>query len=569
MYVVAVPNRGSPPAILLRESYREDGKVKNRTVANLTHWPPEVVEGLKILLKGGKAVATPEEIFEKVEDRHHGHVQAVLTAMQRLGLANILASQPSRERNLVLAMIAARILDPGSKLATTRWWKVTTLPEVLGVADAKEDDLYAALDWLIERQDRIERKLVKRHLDEDSLVLYDLTSTYVEGSHCPLAELGYSRDRKRGKLQINFGLLTDSRGCPVSTTVYPGSTGDPATMLEQVEYLQGLFGLKRIALVGDRGMISQRQVDVFKEKDGIDWITALKTPQIRSLLEQRYIQLGLFDEQNLFEFTHPDYPGERLIACRNPELAKLRAHKRHDLLAATTRELAKIQAMAKRGALKGQGEIGVRIGRIINQYKVAKHFHLEIADDSFTFRILDDQVAAEAALDGIYVIRTSLPDTRLDTADTVRTYKLLAQVERAFRSLKMMDLKVRPIYHYTEDRVRAHIFLCMLAYYVEWHMREAWRELLFTDEDQEAKATRDPVAPAKRSEAAIAKVQSRILDDGTAVHSFQTLLNDLSGIVKSTCRRKGDTGKNLTFETVTELNETRRRALNLLEKIAL
>ncbi|MBU6430501.1 MAG: IS1634 family transposase, partial [Cyanobacteria bacterium REEB65] len=364
---------------------------KNRTVANLTHWPPDVVEGLKILLKGGKAVATPGEIFEKVEDRHHGHVQAVLTAMQRLGLANLLGSQPSRERNLVLAMIAARILDPGSKLATTRWWHVTTLPQELGVADATEDDLYAALDWLIERQDRIEKKLVKRHLDEDSLVLYDLTSTYVEGSHCPLAELGYSRDRKRGKLQINFGLLTDSRGCPVSTTVYPGSTGDPTTMLEQVEYLQGLFGLKRIALVGDRGMISQKQVDAFKGKEGIDWITALKTPQIRTLLEQRYIQLGLFDEQNLFEFTHPEYPGERLIACRNPELAKLRAHKRQELLAATSKELTKIQAMAKKGSLEGQGEIGVRIGRIINQYKVAKHFDLEIADDSLTFRILDDK----------------------------------------------------------------------------------------------------------------------------------------------------------------------------------
>ena len=569
MYIVSVPNRGSAPAILLRESYREDGKVKNRTLANLTHWPADTVEALQMVLKGGKVIGSVEDLFEQKEDYHHGHVQAVLAAMRRLDFANLIASRPSRERDLVLAMVVARILEPDTKLATTRWWHVTTLPQELGVGDATEDDLYAGLDWLLDHQDGIEKKLAKRHLTGESLVLYDLSSTYVEGTCCPLAKLGHNRDGKKGKLQINFGLLADRRGCPVGITVYPGNTGDSTTLLDQLTILQELYGIERIAMVGDRGMITQKQIDELKEIEGVDWITALKTPAIRKLLDEGFVQLGLFDERNLFEFTHPDFPGERLVACRNPELAKLRAHKRQDLLAATVRELETVQRMVASGKLRGQDVIGVRVGKVINRFKVGKHFEYEITSDSFSFRILDDKVAAEAALDGIYVIRTSLPQEVMGTDDAVRNYKSLAGIERAFRSMKTMDLHVRPIHHHLENRVRAHIFLCMLAYYVEWHMREAWRSVTFADEDQESKKTRDPVAPAKRSERALAKVQAHKLDDGTQAHSFQTLLKDLSGIVKTIFRRNAAAGPAVKLTMTTTLSPARKRALDLVEGITL
>jgi hypothetical protein len=553
---------------LLRRSYREDGKVKNETVGNLSHLPPPIVDLIRRALKGETLVPV-EERFEALRSLHHGHVVAVLTAMRRLGFEKLIASRRSRERDLVVALVAARILRPSSKLATTRWWHLTTLPESLGVEDASEDDLYAAMDWLLERQKGIEKKLAARHLEEGGLALFDLTSSYFEGTRCPLAARGHNRDGKRNKLQVNYGLLTDRKGRAVAVSVFEGNTGDPTTLLPQVEKLRESFDIRRIALVGDRGMISQKQIDALRKTPGIDWITALRPEALRKLLEGGHLQLGLFDERNLFELRHPDFPGERLVACRNPELAKLRAHKRQSLLDATARELETVRGMVARGRLKGEGEIGVRVGKVVNQYKVAKHFHLDIREDGFDYRIKEEQVTAEAALDGIYVVRTSLPKKRLDAADTVRSYKSLSDVERAFRSLKTIDLHMRPIHHWLEKRVRAHIFLCMLAYYVEWHMIEAWRPLLFCDEDQEAKKSRDPVAPAKRSDKALRKVHSRRLDDGTVAHSFQTLLLELSAIVRNICRIPGAGEDAPTFHVVTQQSPQQQRAYDLLETIAL
>jgi len=567
MYIATVPNRSSPPAILLREGYREGGKVKNRTLANLSQWPAPKVDLLRRLLRD-EALAPVDALFAVVASTLHGHVQAVRTTMQRVGFAALLAPRPSRERDLVVAMVAARILEPDSKLATTRWWHTTTLPADLGVRDADEDALYEAMDWLLERQDRIEQTLAARHLRAGGFVLYDLTSSYFEGTTCPLAAFGHNRDGKKGKLQVNYGLLTDGRGCPVAVSVFKGNTGDPPTLLPAVRRVRERFGIEQLVVVGDRGMIAQTQITALQALAGVAWLTALKTGAIRDLVAGGHVQLGLFDERNLFELTHPDFPGERLVACRNPELAKLRAHKRQALLAATVKELEKVRGMVARGTLKGREAIGVRIGKVVNKYKVAKHIRLDIHDDRVEFQIDEPRVAAEAALDGIYVIRTSVPAERLDAADAVRHYKRLSDVERAFRSLKTIDLKVRPIRHRLEERVRAHIFLCLLAYYVEWHMREAWRPLLFSDEDQAAKQTRDPVAPAKRSAAALRKVHTTVLADGTPVHSFSTLLKDLSRIVRNVCRQRGAGPEAPTFELVTTPDSTQQRAYDLLKTIA-
>jgi len=566
MYIATVPNRNSPPAILLRQAYREDGKVKTRTLTNLSRLPTKTIDLVRRSLKGEELIGV-NDAFETIDSRHHGHVEAVLVAMQRLGFANLIASRPSRERDVVVAMVAARILEPDSKLATTRWWHTTTLPEMVGVGDSDEDDLYAGMDWLIKRQRHIEKKLAARHLKEGGLVLYDLTSSYFEGVTCPLAAFGHSRDGKKGKLQVNYGVLTDGRGCPVSVSVYPGHAGDPTTLLPQVEKVRNSFGIKRMVFVGDRGMISQKQIDQLSRVEGVDWITALRSGAIRELVHVGALQLGLFDERNLFEFTHEDFPGERLVACRNPELQRQRGHKRQELLEATTAELEKVRSMVQRGKLKSKGTIGVRVGRVINKYKVAKHLVLDIREDGLDFHIDEGTVAAEAALDGIYVLRTSVLAERLSTDETVRSYKRLTDVERAFRSLKSIDLKVRPIHHNLENRVRAHILLCVLAYYVEWHMREAWRPLLFSDEDQEAKEHRDPVGPAKRSEAALRKVHSKKLEDGSEVQSFQTLLKLLSTIVRNVCRVP-DAGANTpTFDLVTTPNPNQRRAYTMLESI--
>lgn len=552
---------------LLRRSYREGKKVKSETLGNLSHLPAYIIDMIRRSLKGETMISS-STAFEAIASLHHGHVRAVLAAMKSLGFEDMIASTPSRSRDLAVGMIAARILEPDSKLATTRWWKTTTLPEILGVSDADEDDLYDTLDWLLQKQGLIEKKLAARHLTEGGMALYDLSSSYFEGSTCPLGALGHNRDGKKGKLQVNYGLLTDDHGRPVSVSIYKGNTGDPTTLMPQIRKVKEEFGIKTVVMIGDRGMISQKQIDEIKGLDGLNWITALKTDAIRKLAEdQGPLQLGLFDERNLFEFTHPDFPGERLVACRNPELCKLRGHKRQSLLEATSAELTKVQGMVTRGELKGKDNIGVRVGRVINKYKVAKHFVLNIKKNSFGFHLNMEKVAAEAALDGIYVLRTSLAEERISTEDIVRNYKNLSQVERAFRSIKTMDLKVRPIHHRLENRVRAHIFLCMLAYYVEWHMREAWRPVLFCDEEQELKKTRDPVAPARRSKAALEKVNSRKLPDGTAAHSFQTMMKQLSTIVRNRCRVPMSGSDAPIFDVVTTPTTEQQRAYKLLDEI--
>ena len=568
MHVHVVPNRGSPPTVLLRESYREGNKVGKRTLANLSSLSAAQIEAIRAALRG-EALQPVAQRFEITASRSHGHVQAVALTMQRLGLPSLVASQPCRERALVLAMVASRIGAPHTKLATTRWWHTTTLAEDFGVADASEDDMYAAMDWLLLRQNTVQKKLAARHLSAGGLVLYDLSSSYFEGSCCPLAKLGYSRDGKKGLLQINYGLLTDARGCPVAVSVHEGNVADSQTLMPELKRLREGFGIEQLVMVGDRGMISSKAIEELRETDGIGWITALKSVSIRALIEQGQLQLDLFDERNLVELSAPDYPGERLVACRNPQLARLRTHKREELLCATERNLEKIKARVDTGKLAGQDDIGLRVGKLINQYKVAKHFELAIGEAMFSFQRKHDSIAAEAALDGISIIRTSVSAAQMDSAQCVRNYKSLANVERAFRSLKTVDLKVRPIHHRTANRVRAHIFLCMLAYYVEWHMREAWRELMFADVDQRAKTVRDPVAPAKRSKAALAKAASHTLDDGTPAHSFATLLAELTTIVRNTCRTPHTGRDTPTFEILTTPNAKQQRALELIQQIRL
>jgi transposase len=566
MHIHIVPNRGSPPTVLLRESYREGAKVRKRTLANLSSLSAAQIEAIRAVL-AGQAVQPSARSLEITSSRAHGHVQAVTLTMQRLGFASLLGAKSSRERELVLAMVAARIVAPHTKLATTRWWHTTTLASDFGVAEANEDDLYAAMDWLLARQDAIQKKLAARHLSDGGLVLYDLSSSYFEGTTCPLAKLGHNRDGRKGLLQVNYGLLTDARGCPVAVSVHEGNVADSTTFLPEVQRLRESFGLEHLVMVGDRGMIGHSSIAELREMPGIGWITALKNASIRTLVEQGQLQLGLFDERNLVELTSPEYPGERLVACRNPQLAKLRAIKREELLAATEKNLQQIKERVDAGRLKGADAIGLRVGKVINQYKVAKHFELAIEDKSFTYARKREAIAAEAALDGIYIIRTSVAAQRLEAADCVRSYKALANVERAFRSLKTVDLKVRPIHHRTADRVRAHILLCMLAYYVEWHMREAWAPLLFADTDQATKATRDPVAPARRSDAALDKVARRALDDSTPVHSFSTLMADLATIVRNTCRPPSTGPEAPTFDVVTTPNAQQRRALELIQQI--
>ena len=566
MHIDIVPNRMSSPAVLLRESYRVGKQVRKRTLANLSSLPMAQIEAIRAILRG-EELRPLAQCLEVTASPAHGAVQAISVAMQRLGFASLVASKPCRERDLVLAMVASRIVAPHTKLATTRWWHTTTLAEEFGVATADEQDLYAAMDWLLQRQERIQKKLAARHLSAGSVVLYDLSSSYFEGNTCPLAKRGYNRDRKKGTLQVNYGLLTNVRGCPVAISVHEGNTADAATLMPQVQQLRRDFGIGQLVLVGDRGMISKKSIAQLQQADGIGWITALKSASIRSLVEQGQVQLGLFDERNLFELSHPDYPGERLVACRNPELAKLRTHTRDDLLQATEKNLDKVRASVAAGRLTGKDRIGVRVGKVVNQYKVAKHFDLHIGDETFSFQRKADSIAQEAALDGIYIIRTSVSATRMDAADCVRHYKSLANVERAFRTMKTIDLKIRPIHHRLADRVRAHIFLCMLAYYVEWHMREAWRELMFADEDQAAKATRDPVAPAKRSKSAAAKAKTHTLEGGTPAHSFSTLLAELSTIARNTCRTPYAGDNTPTFQITTRANPHQQRALDLLQQI--
>lgn len=568
MHIHIVPSRGSTPTVLLRESYRKGAKVGKRTLANLSALSSSQIEAIRAVLRG-EELRPVAQCFEITASRAHGNVQAVAAAMQRLGFASLIASKPCRERDRVLAMVAARIMAPHTKLATTRWWHTTTLAEDFGVASCDEDDLYAAMDWLLARQNTIQKKLAARHLSAGGLVLYDLSSSYFEGTTCPLAKLGYSRDGRRGTLQVNYGLLTDAHGCPVAVSVHEGNVADSQTLIPAVKRLREDFGIEQLVMVGDRGMISSKAIEELRESDGIGWITALKSVSIRALVEQGQLQMGLFDERNLIELISPDYPGERLVACRNPELARLRAHKREALLSATERNLEKIKARVDAGKLAGGEQIGLRAGKVINQYKVAKHFELAIGDASFTFARKHDAIAAEAALDGIYIVRTSVSAAQMDAPECVRNYKSLSQVERAFRSLKTMDLKVRPIHHRLADRVRVHIFLCMLAYYVEWHLREAWRVLMFADTEQGIKASRDPVAPAKRSRAALAKAASHRLVDGSPVHSFGTLMAELTTITRNTCRTPHAGPDAPTFDIITTASPQQRRALELIQQIRL
>lgn len=567
MYIDIVPNRSSPPAILLRESVREGGRVKKRTLANLSSLSGPQIEAMRAILKG-EALISPAKAFEKLRDRQHGGCDAVRTTMRRLGFDALLDSRRSRERDLVVAMVATRILAPRSKLATSRSWSRFTLPADLGVEGASEKELYAAMDWLLNRQARIERKLAARHLSQGGLALYDLSSSYFEGSTCPLAKLGHSRDGKKGTLQVNYGLLTDERGCPVAVSVYPGNTSDSTTLLPQVSRLRGDFGLDDVVIVGDRGMISAKQIKELKPLDGVAWVTALRSESIKRLVDDGALQLGLFDERNLFELTHETYPDERLVACRNPELATRRKNKREALLIATEAMLEKVKKSVEGGRLKDAGKIGVRVGKVVGKYKVAKHFILDIAEGSFGYRRNEEHIRQEAALDGIYVVRTSLKKEQATPADAVRHYKKLSRVERAFRTIKTSDLQVRPIHHRLEDRVRAHIFLCVLAYYVEWHMRKALAPLLFSDEmSDEEKDQREPVAPAERSDAAKRKATTKKLNDGSPVHDFRSLLDELSLIIRSTCRAPGSDEKASSFEIVTSLNPIQRRALDLLAAI--
>jgi hypothetical protein len=569
MYIDLVPNRSSKPAILLRESIREGKRIRKRTVANLSALTLDQAEAIRLVLKG-KQVVPAGSGLECIRSLAHGHVDAVLTAMRRLGFEKLIDGRSSRERGLVAAMVAGRIISPeASKLGLTHAWADTTLAEELGVADAHENELYAAMDWLIERQGKIERRLAKRHLKEGGLVLFDLTSSSFEGVTCPLAKIGYSRDGKPGTLQVNYGLLTDARGCPVAVSVFEGNTGDPKTFLPQVEKVREDFGIASMVMVGDRGMISNVQIEAMRKLEGAGWITALKNGAIARLADAGQLQPDLFDEHNLISMTSEDYPGERLVACRNPELARLRAAKRQDLIAATERELQKVAAMVAGGKLAGRDKIGLRIGKVLNKYKVGKHFDLDIQDASFAFSVSEARVAAEAALDGLYVIRTSVAEADMSAEAAVLNYKRLAEVERAFRTLKGVDLQVRPIRHRLEERVKAHIFLSMLAYYVQWHLAEAWKPLLFTDEaPADAARERDPVAPAKRSKDALAKAHSRRLPDGAPARSFGGLLAHLSTIVRNTMRRTAAGPGEGTFSLATRPSTKQQQALDLAAAIA-
>jgi hypothetical protein len=567
MFIDVVPNRGSPPAILLRESWREGKKTHKRTVANLSKLPPEAVEALRLVLKGQTLVPAGEAV-QIERSLPHGHVAAVLGSLRKIGLERVLASRPCRERDLVVAMIVARILDPLSKLATARGLEeetaFTSLAETLGVQSASADELYAAMDWLIERQERIEAKLAAQHLEDGTLVLYDVSSTYFEGRHCPLAAFGHNRDKKKGKRQIVFGLLTTAEGCPVGVEVFPGNTSDPATLGAAIEKLRGRFGLSRIVMVADRGMLTEARITKEVRPAGLEWVTALRSEQIRDLVEGGELQLSLFDRQDLGEITAKAYPGERLIACKNPLLEAERARKRQDLLEATERELDRIVAATRRTLrrLRGKDNIGVRLGRVLGRFKMAKHFRYEITEESFAFARDEESIRREAALDGIYVIRTSVEREVFDAEQTVGTYKSLSRIERAFRCQKTIDLEVRPIRHRREERVRAHIFLCMLAYYVEWHMRRALAPILFDDHDREGAAAKrtSPVAAAERSDAAKRKATRGRTEDGLPVHSFQTLLKDLATLCRNRVRVAGS-----SFDQITHPTKVQTRALELLQ----
>jgi transposase len=569
MYIATVPNRNSPPAILLREGWREGNKTRQRTLANLSDWPKEKIETFRRLLRD-EPLVSPHDRFATQKSLPHGHVQAVLEMIGKLELDRLISPQRCRERDLVVAMIVQRLIAPCSKLATTRAWHTTTLAEELGVTEATEDDLYEAMDWLLDRQERIEKKLAARHLREGGLVLYDVSSSFYEGRTCPLAQFGHDRDRKNGLPIIVYGVMTNGEGCPVAVSVYAGNTGDPTTVADQIEKLRKRFGLQRVVMVGDRGMLTQPQINKLKQRPGLGWITALTSTAIRQLVEQGALQLSLLDQKNLAEISAPDYPGERLMVCHNPVLEEQRRRKREALLGATEKSLEKISKDVARRKKKRftAAEIGLKVGKVLGRYKMGKHFECTIGEGSFAWSRRTGSIQQEEELDGIYVLRTSEPAEQLSAEDTVRSYKSLAEVERAFRCLKGIDLLVRPIRHRTEDRVPAHIFLCVLAYYVEWHLRRAWAPLLFEDEERrEARKYRDPVMPAQPSSSAQRKKRSHETADGLPVHSFETLMEDLGSRARVTYAlqpQKSEEKTHLTFQQVPEPTPLQARASELI-----
>ncbi len=563
MHVVRVVSRQKGReyvSYLLRNSYREGGKVRKQTLANLSHLPEPLIELIRGWLSGERYLAAGAAI-SIVRSLPHGHVAAVLGTLRSLGLEAFLDRRPSRSRDLAVALVVARLLAPCSKLATARTLGQSTLGQVLDVAEATEDELYGALDWLLARQVRIERALAARHLGAGSLVLYDVSSTYVEGTHCPLAAFGHSRDHRPDRRQIVFGLVTDERGCPVAVEAFAGNTADPATLETQVAKLRDRFGLSEIVLVGDRGMLTSARIERLREAGGIGWVSCLRAPAIRALVEAGDLQLGLFDETNLAEISSPEFPGERLVVCRNPALATERARKREALLQATEAELAKVAARVERGSLKSAAAIGVRAGRVVDAKKMAKHIELDIADGHFAYRRRAEAIAAEAALDGLYVVRTSVGPERLDSAAVVETYKGLAAVERDFRALKGDDLLVRPIFHHREDRVRAHLFLCFLAAYLRWHLERAWAPLLYRDETPPPRT--DPVAPPERSAAALAKEHDHKTPDGFPVHSFGTLLAELATLTRNRVVPAG-ADERAAFELLSQPTALQARAFELI-----
>jgi len=569
MHVVRIKRRHGEreyETVLIRQSYRDGPSVKNRTLANLSALPAATIEVIRRSLAGEELVSAHEALTIE-RSWPHGHVAAVLGTAGKLGLEALLDAEPSRQRDLVLAMVVARILQPASKLATTRLLGTTSLGSLLHVEDASEDELYGAMDWLLARQEQIEGRLAKRYLKSGDVVLYDLSSSYLEGEHCPLARRGHSRDGKPGKLQVEFGLLTNAEGAPIAIEVFAGNTGDPSTFMSQVAKVKERFRVDEVVWVADRGMLTGAQVAKLQEVTGNRWVTALRAPTIKQLVETGTIQLSLFDTQNLLEVTDPAYPGERLVVCFNPLLAEKRAKKREDMLAATEKELAKVAAMVERGAaggragLVGAAAIGERVGRVVNKYEMAKHFIRTITDKSFTYARREESIAKEAALDGFYVLRTNVLAKQLDTAGVVLAYKSLAHVERAFRHFKLSDLEVRPIYHYTEGRVRAHLLLCMLAYLVQRVMQQALAPLLFVDETPPARP--DPVGPAPRSAAAKRKDQTKRTADGHPVQSFRTLLATLTTIVKNRVIPRGADAK-AAFDMITQPTPLQERAFALL-----
>jgi transposase len=573
MYVERIPNRNSPPAILLRESYRDGNKFRRRTLANLSHWPPSRIEALRCVLRDEAVAPAEQDALTLLRSLPHGHVAAALGTLRKIGLDRVLSQggvQPRREVALCIAMIVARLIDPASKLATARGLAddtaTSSLGQVLGIGPVDEQELYEALDWLVGQQQRIERALARRHLEHGTLVLYDVTSTYFEGRTCPLAKRGYNRDGKRHKLQIVFGLMCTAQGCPVAVEVFEGNVGDPSTLATQIEKVKQRFGIAHIVLIGDRGMITEARINETVKPAGINFITALRAPAIHSLVEAGSIQLSLFDQRDLAEVSSPDYPDERLVVCRNPLLADERSRKRRELLDATEQDLREIQARVRRAKrpLRGKEKIGLAVGAVINHYKVGKHFDVKITDADLTFERKTEQINAEALLDGIYVLRTDVKPAILDAAGTVRAYKNLATVERAFRSIKTVDLEVRPIHHRRAQRVRAHVLLCMLAYYLEWHMRQVLKPILFDDHDRAAAeaARTSIVAKAERSPAGERKVATKRTDDGLPVHSFRSLIADLATVTRNimTISKVEDA----TFVLYPKLTTAQQRAFEIL-----